>query len=150
MRKGELVFGRFVFSRLNQETVYEVPAAKRFGDLASGNQLSRYCGGVGVNQICSPGFIFSVVCTQAATLFLYIKNSVAVSSVVYYKYSIMCNTSIDNVRHVLPTNVRPNHYDLSLTPDLINFTYTGEVNVQYVPYLFNSTEFFECYMLIPV
>ncbi|CAI2169026.1 4397_t:CDS:10 [Funneliformis geosporum] len=28
-------------------------------------------------------------------------------------------------RQVLPTNVRPTHYTLTLTPDLVNFTFTG-------------------------
>ncbi|KAG0265873.1 Aminopeptidase 2 mitochondrial [Actinomortierella ambigua] len=32
-------------------------------------------------------------------------------------------------RVVLPTNVKPTHYDLKLTPDLVNFTFTGQVLV---------------------
>jgi aminopeptidase 2 len=35
-------------------------------------------------------------------------------------------------REVLPTNVKPLHYDLSLEPDLEKFTYTGTVVVEYV------------------
>lgn len=35
-------------------------------------------------------------------------------------------------RVVLPTNVRPTHYDLSLTPDLKNFTFHGQVNINLV------------------
>ncbi|KAG0001485.1 Aminopeptidase 2 mitochondrial [Entomortierella chlamydospora] len=30
-------------------------------------------------------------------------------------------------RVVLPTNVRPTHYDITLTPDLINFTFHGQI-----------------------
>ena len=45
----------------------------------------------------------------------------------------MCITSAnDHVRHVLPANVRPRHYDLTLTPDLKNFKFDGEVTVKYV------------------
>lgn len=35
-------------------------------------------------------------------------------------------------REVLPTNVKPTHYDLTLEPDLEKFTYTGEVTIEYV------------------
>lgn len=35
-------------------------------------------------------------------------------------------------REVLPTNVKPTHYDLTLEPDLEKFTYEGEVIIEYV------------------
>lgn len=44
----------------------------------------------------------------------------------------MCQQNVEHVRHVLPKIVTPKHYDLTLTPDLINFTFAGEVEVQYV------------------
>eukprot|EP00123_Amoebidium_parasiticum_P017500 comp23874_c0_seq1/m.41878 comp23874_c0_seq1/g.41878 ORF comp23874_c0_seq1/g.41878 comp23874_c0_seq1/m.41878 type:complete len:864 (-) comp23874_c0_seq1:481-3072(-) len=33
-------------------------------------------------------------------------------------------------RHILPTNVKPLHYDLTLTPNFEDFTYTGEESVK--------------------
>ncbi|KAG0231570.1 Aminopeptidase 2 mitochondrial [Actinomortierella wolfii] len=39
------------------------------------------------------------------------------------------NPHADKERVVLPTNVKPTHYDLTLTPDLVNFTFTGQVLV---------------------
>jgi aminopeptidase 2 len=35
-------------------------------------------------------------------------------------------------REVLPTNVKPLHYDLTLEPDLEKFTYEGTVVIEYV------------------
>ena len=35
-------------------------------------------------------------------------------------------------REVLPTNVKPMHYDLILEPDLEKFTYNGQVTIEYV------------------
>jgi len=35
-------------------------------------------------------------------------------------------------REVLPTNVKPLHYDLTLEPDLEKFTYNGSVTIEYV------------------
>ncbi|KAI2482745.1 Aminopeptidase 2 mitochondrial [Pyrenophora tritici-repentis] len=34
-------------------------------------------------------------------------------------------------REVLPTNVKPLHYDLTLEPDFGNFTYQGTVTIEY-------------------
>lgn len=34
-------------------------------------------------------------------------------------------------REVLPTNVKPVHYDLTLEPDFDKFTYTGTVTIEY-------------------
>lgn len=36
-------------------------------------------------------------------------------------------------REVLPTNVKPMHYDLTLEPDFEKFTYEGTVVIEYVP-----------------
>ena len=33
-------------------------------------------------------------------------------------------------RDVLPTNVRPVHYDLVITPDMTNFKFDGHVSIQ--------------------
>ena len=35
-----------------------------------------------------------------------------------------------NGREVLPTNVKPTHYDLTLEPDLAKHTYTGTVSIE--------------------
>lgn len=35
-------------------------------------------------------------------------------------------------REILPTNVKPLHYDLTLEPDFSNFTYRGTVIIEYV------------------
>ena len=35
-------------------------------------------------------------------------------------------------REVLPKNVKPIHYDLTLEPDFEKFTYEGEVVIEYV------------------
>ena len=35
-------------------------------------------------------------------------------------------------RDVLPTNVKPVHYDLTLEPDFEKFTYEGSVTIEYV------------------
>jgi len=35
-------------------------------------------------------------------------------------------------REVLPTNVKPLHYDLTLEPNFDNFTYEGTVIIEYV------------------
>ena len=42
------------------------------------------------------------------------------------------STNITAHREVLPTNVKPLHYDLTLEPDLQNFTYEGKVVIEYV------------------
>lgn len=35
------------------------------------------------------------------------------------------------IRDVLPTNVRPTHYDLTITPDMESFVFDGRVDVKY-------------------
>jgi len=37
---------------------------------------------------------------------------------------------IDNAREVLPTNVRPTHYIITLEPDLKGTEYTGKVLIE--------------------
>lgn len=43
------------------------------------------------------------------------------------------NASIDITkgREVLPANVKPLHYDLTLEPDFEKFTYEGSVTIEY-------------------
>lgn len=36
-------------------------------------------------------------------------------------------------RDILSTNVRPTHYDLTITPDMANFVFDGQVAIQYAP-----------------
>lgn len=36
-------------------------------------------------------------------------------------------------REVLPKNVKPTHYDLTLEPDFEKFIYEGKVVIEYVP-----------------
>lgn len=43
------------------------------------------------------------------------------------------STDITQGRQVLPTNVKPVHYDLTLEPDFKTFTYEGTVVIEYVP-----------------
>lgn len=38
---------------------------------------------------------------------------------------------ITQAREVLPTNVKPLHYDLTLEPDFEKFTYDGSVTIEY-------------------
>ncbi len=40
--------------------------------------------------------------------------------------------SVEAHREVLPTNVKPLHYDLTLEPDFGKFTYNGTVVIEYV------------------
>lgn len=42
------------------------------------------------------------------------------------------STNIPDGREVLPTNVKPVHYDLTLEPDFEKFTYDGTVVIEYV------------------
>lgn len=52
----------------------------------------------------------------------------------------MCSSRRDEVsgstnvqgREVLPTNVKPVHYDLTLEPNFEKFTYDGTVVIEYV------------------
>jgi aminopeptidase 2 len=41
------------------------------------------------------------------------------------------SATIAGVREVLPTNVRPIHYDLTLEPNFEDFTYEGKVVIEY-------------------
>jgi len=41
--------------------------------------------------------------------------------------------SVEAHREVLPRNVKPLHYDLTLEPDFEKFTYNGTVVIEYVP-----------------
>lgn len=42
------------------------------------------------------------------------------------------STNVASGREVLPTNVKPLHYDLTLDPDFEKFTYDGSVAIEYV------------------
>jgi hypothetical protein len=42
------------------------------------------------------------------------------------------STNATRGREVLPTNVKPVHYDLTLEPDFEKFTYEGTVVIEYV------------------
>lgn len=42
------------------------------------------------------------------------------------------STNVSHGREVLPTNVRPVHYDLTLEPNFDKFTYDGTVVIEYV------------------
>lgn len=41
-------------------------------------------------------------------------------------------TNVPQGREVLPTNVKPLHYDLTLEPNFEKFTYEGTVIIEYV------------------
>lgn len=42
------------------------------------------------------------------------------------------SVDITKGREVLPTNVKPVHYDLTLEPDFEKFTFEGRVVIEYV------------------
>jgi aminopeptidase 2 len=42
------------------------------------------------------------------------------------------SANVSQGREVLPTNVKPTHYDLTLEPNFENFTYEGVVIIEYV------------------
>lgn len=42
------------------------------------------------------------------------------------------STNVNLDREVLPTNVKPVHYDVTLEPDFQKFTYEGTVIIEYV------------------
>lgn len=44
----------------------------------------------------------------------------------------LSSTNVAQGREVLPTNVKPVHYDLTLEPDFDKFTYNGTVTIEYV------------------
>ena len=58
----------------------------------------------------------------------------------YCSYRRMCSSRRDEAsastnvqgREVLPTNVKPVHYDLTLEPDFEKFNYDGTVIIEYV------------------
>jgi aminopeptidase 2 len=64
----------------------------------------------------------------------------------YCSYRRMCrhtgvpsgSTNINHGREVLPTNVKPLHYDLTLEPNFESFTYDGTVIIEYVPFQYAS------------
>jgi hypothetical protein len=64
-------------------------------------------------------------------LIIALKPAVALLAVFGGHLFNMCQQNAEHVRHVLPKNVTPKHYDLTLTPDLVNFTFAGEVEVKY-------------------
>jgi hypothetical protein len=64
-------------------------------------------------------------------LIIALKPAVALLAVFGGNLFNMCQQNAEHVRHVLPKNVTPKHYDLTLTPDLVNFTFAGEVEVKY-------------------
>lgn len=43
------------------------------------------------------------------------------------------STNVSHGREVLPTNVKPVHYDLTLEPNFEKFSYDGTVIIEYVP-----------------
>jgi len=45
--------------------------------------------------------------------------------------SIAGSTSFAD-RDVLPRNVKPTHYDVTIRPDMDKFVFSGTVNIQYV------------------
>ena len=42
------------------------------------------------------------------------------------------SVDVDAHREVLPTNVKPLHYDLTLEPNFESFKYEGKVVIEYV------------------
>lgn len=48
----------------------------------------------------------------------------------YYSHENTVLADIKHERQVLPTSVKPVHYDLNLTPDLTTFQYKGSVKVK--------------------
>lgn len=46
------------------------------------------------------------------------------------------SATIAGAREVLPTNVKPVHYDLTLEPNFEDFTYEGKVVIEYGVVLF--------------
>lgn len=51
-----------------------------------------------------------------------------------YQHADVVSGSMDmtNSREILPTNVKPIHYDLTLEPNLEKFTFEGTVIIEYV------------------
>ncbi len=49
-----------------------------------------------------------------------------------YKDAPSGSMDMSKGREVLPTNVKPMHYDLTLEPDLEKFTFEGTVKIEYV------------------
>ena len=43
------------------------------------------------------------------------------------------SVQVESGREVLPTNVKPLHYDLTLEPNFDKFSYEGTVVIEYVP-----------------
>ena len=50
----------------------------------------------------------------------------------YFGEGIGGSVDVTKGREVLPTNVKPVHYDLTLEPNFEKFTYEGTVKIEYV------------------
>lgn len=47
-----------------------------------------------------------------------------------YRHAVSSVTTFED-REVLPGNVKPTHYDVTIRPDMEKFTFTGTVNIRY-------------------
>jgi len=52
--------------------------------------------------------------------------------------------NVSQGREVLPTNVKPVHYDLTLEPDFDKFTYNGTVTIEYTSLSLQCTVLLAC------
>jgi hypothetical protein len=81
-----------------------------------------------VEHICKYKAEFSFQGPQPIPFFQILRRSIQIDGV-------LCRLlrHITQGREVLPANVKPVHYDLTLEPDFANFTYQGTVTIEYVP-----------------